>query len=168
MNTTLSSWVRRAGGSLLFLGYIPFMPGTLGAAATTGAVWYLHLHYPGMFSLAMAPYFWLLFLGLCTVSFWLGRDAERVFGRDDPPRFIFDEVVGQFLTYFMIPLSWRTLLLGFLLFRFFDIVKPFPVHRMEEMEGGVGITMDDVAAGACANLTMVGILALYHMIQGYL
>lgn len=168
MDHSLQSWVRRAGGSLMFVGYIPVMPGTWGSAVAVAGAWYVNGRWPELFTLSMAPTFWLFILGMCAASFYLAGDADRVFGRDDPPQFVADEFVGQCITFFMIPLSWRTLLLGFLLFRFFDIVKPFPVHNMEDIEGGVGVTMDDVAAGACANLTMVGILAIYHVIKSRL
>ena len=68
----------------------------------------------------------------------------------------------------MIPISLKTLLLGFLLFRFYDIVKPFPVYQMQELEEGVGVTMDDVVAGVLANVSLMIILAVYGWVKGYL
>jgi phosphatidylglycerophosphatase A len=81
---------------------------------------------------------------------------------------IIDECAGQFLTFLFVPLTLNTLVLGFLLFRFFDIVKPFPIYKMEELEGGVGITMDDVVAGIFANLSLLAIVAGYHIVKAAL
>jgi phosphatidylglycerophosphatase A len=68
----------------------------------------------------------------------------------------------------MIPISLRTLILGFVLFRFYDIVKPFPVYRLEEIDGGIGVTMDDVAAGILANVTLMFMIWVYQWIMAYL
>jgi phosphatidylglycerophosphatase A len=64
-----------------------------------------------------------------------------------------------------IPLSIKTLVLGFFLFRFFDIIKPYPVHTMESLDGGLGIVMDDVAAGVLTNVSLLVILFGYHFVK---
>ena len=77
-------------------------------------------------------------------------------------------MAGQVITFFMSPISIKTLLIGFLLFRFFDIVKPFPIGTMQELDGGVGVTMDDVLAGVFANISLFLILGGYQLIRSYL
>jgi phosphatidylglycerophosphatase A len=91
-----------------------------------------------------------------------------VFGDDDPSPVIIDEVAGQLVTFFMVPLTLKTLIAGFLLFRFYDIVKPWFVNNLQELEEGVGITLDDVAAGVLANITLVLLLLGYNWVRAYL
>lgn len=161
-------WIRKAGASLFFLGFIPLAPGTLGSAVTVGAMWYLNEKYDRFLSPEYLVFYWGAIMLLIAISIFLSSNSKEVFGSDDPSPVIIDEVAGQFITFFMIPLSIRTLVIGFLLFRFFDIVKPFPVYHMEEIEDGVGITMDDVAAGVLANISLLLILAGYHWVKAYL
>lgn len=70
---------------------------------------------------------------------------------------VIDEVAGQLITFVAVPLSWKSLLAGFILFRGFDILKPPPVRQLERLPGGAGIVLDDVAAGLYA-------LALMHVL----
>jgi phosphatidylglycerophosphatase A len=161
-------WIRKLGASVFFLGYFPYGPGTVGSAVTVGALWYLDYRYKNLFTPEHLVFYWGAIMILALVSIYLSSQSKEVFGSDDPKPVIIDEVVGQFVTFFMIPLSIRTLIVGFFLFRLFDIIKPFPVHRMEEMEGGVGITMDDIAAGVMANISLMLILAGYHWVKSYL
>jgi len=165
---TLSYWIRKLGASVFFLGYFPYGPGTVGSAVTVCALWYLDYRYQNLFTPEHLVFYWGAIMMLALVSIYLSSQSKEVFGSDDPGPVIIDEVVGQFVTFFMIPLSIRTLIAGFLLFRLFDIIKPFPVHHMEEMEGGVGITMDDVAAGVMANISLILILSGYHWVKSYL
>jgi phosphatidylglycerophosphatase A len=72
----------------------------------------------------------------------------------DPPFVVIDEVLGQWLTFLFAPLTWKTLLAGFILFRGFDIVKPPPVRQLEKLPAGTGIVLDDVAAGIFALAVM--------------
>jgi len=164
----IMKWVQKMGATLFFIGYIPPMPGTLGSAAVIGTLWYTHLRVPAFFEAPMVPFFWFAILGLITISIVLSSNAEEIFGKEDPGCVIIDECAGQLITFFLIPITWRTLLLGFVLFRFFDIVKPFPVYKLEEVDGGVGITMDDVAAGVLANIVMAGILFLFQQVKLWL
>ncbi|HZQ19292.1 MAG TPA: phosphatidylglycerophosphatase A [Terriglobales bacterium] len=72
----------------------------------------------------------------------------------DPQFVVIDEVAGQWITFLFVPVSWKTLLAGFILFRGFDIVKPPPVRQLEKLPGGSGIVLDDVAAGIFALIVM--------------
>jgi phosphatidylglycerophosphatase A len=76
--------------------------------------------------------------------------VARASGNKDPQQVVIDEVAGQWITLLFAPVSWKTLLAGFILFRGFDIVKPPPVRQLEKLPGGTGIVLDDVAAGMFA------------------
>ena len=140
-----------AGG----VGYAPIAPGTFGSAL--GVILYLLLSplHPLLFALTAAT---LLALGS-----WAADRAEHFFGRKDDGRIVIDEVVGQLLALapllFFTNLAGATFLAllgaGFLLFRLFDIWKPGPVAWAERrFEGGAGVMLDDVAAGALAALAI--------------
>jgi phosphatidylglycerophosphatase A len=76
--------------------------------------------------------------------------AARKTGLKDPQSVVIDEVAGQLIPFLALPASWKSLVLGFILFRGFDIVKPPPVRQLERLPEGLGIVMDDVAAGVYA------------------
>jgi phosphatidylglycerophosphatase A len=93
-------------------------------------------------------------LGLASLAVALGIPAATLVsssrGIKDPSFVVIDEVAGQLIALLWIPLSWKSLLLGFILFRGFDIAKPPPIRYLERLPGGTGIMLDDVAAGLCA------------------
>jgi phosphatidylglycerophosphatase A len=76
--------------------------------------------------------------------------VARASGLEDPQFVVIDEVAGQLITLIAVPVSWKSLLLGFILFRGFDIVKPPPVRQFERLPEGIGIVIDDVGAGLYA------------------
>ena len=83
-----------------------------------------------------------------------GKAADDV-GVHDHPAIVWDEFVGFFITMFMIPISWKSILVGFILFRIFDILKPWPISYIDKkMTGGFGIMFDDVLAGIFALIIM--------------
>jgi len=113
------------------------------------------------------PWLWVLLASLALAIFmvgvWSAGCAEKFFGRVDPRHVVIDEVAGQMLTFLARPdASWKWLLAGFVLFRIFDVVKPFPARRLERLAGGWGIMMDDVAAGA---YSMVALLILGYLLR---
>ncbi len=165
---SLLNLFRKIGASLFFIGYIPPASGTIGSALTVLGIWFVHAKYPVFFDIQHLVWYWGAAIALIAISIVLSSNAKNVFGKDDPSAVIIDEVAGQFITFFMIPISLYTLIAGFVLFRFYDIVKPFPVNKMEEMDDGVGITMDDIAAGVYANITILVLMACYHWVKGYL
>ena len=85
--------------------------------------------------------------------------AQTTAGKIDPQEVVIDEVVGMAVTLALVPLDLKTIGLGFLLFRIFDVAKPFPVRRFEKLPGGWGIVMDDVMAGIYANLCLRVVLS---------
>jgi phosphatidylglycerophosphatase A len=167
MNTVLDR-IRKVGASCFYLGYVPFASGTVGSALTILILFFARDDLAFMLGPENAVSYWWAIVTLTAVSFFLCDRGKEIFGDDDPKQAIFDEVVGQFITFFMIPINIRTLVLGFVLFRFYDIVKPFPVYRLEEIDGGIGVTMDDVAAGVLANVTLMFLIWAYHWIVVYL
>jgi phosphatidylglycerophosphatase A len=80
--------------------------------------------------------------------------VARALGREDPSQVVIDEVAGQLIAFIAVPLNWHTLLAGLILFRAFDITKPFPLRRLERLPEGTGIMLDDVGAGLYALLVM--------------
>ncbi len=133
--------------TLFGLGYIPWAPGTWASLATTIAWWLL--------TAAVRPN-WQSAVALLLAGFAIGLGipaatrVARETGQKDPQFVVIDEVAGQFIPFLAIPASWKSLLLGFILFRGFDIVKPPPVRQLERLREGLGIVMDDVAAGVYA------------------
>ena len=97
-------------------------------------------------------------IGLITVTFavgtWAATHAERYFGTVDPGAVVIDEVLGMLVTLAFIPVGLTGALTGFVLFRVFDVIKPFPANRLETLHGGLGIMADDAAAGVYANLCL--------------
>jgi phosphatidylglycerophosphatase A len=161
----LIKWLQKMLASLFFLGYIPGMPGTIGSLVATGVIGLIYWKAPLYLSHQYLQYHWLILACLVALSIILSSRAKEFFGDSDPKQVIIDEFAGQCITFFMIGISWQSLVLGFALFRFFDIVKPYPVYKMEEIEGGTGITMDDVMAGFYANISLAIIIFCYHVIH---
>ncbi|HXN32382.1 MAG TPA: phosphatidylglycerophosphatase A, partial [Polyangiaceae bacterium] len=95
------------------------------------------------------------------VGVWAASVVARELDEKDPQLVVVDEVAGFLVT--MLPVtvpSWRTVAIGFVLFRLLDVVKPWPVRRLEHLPGGWGIVLDDVAAGALGALIMIGLRSL--------
>lgn len=126
-------------------------PGTWGSAAAVliwAVVWHWIPEHLDSFVLA----------GLALLAILVGIPAATRFARasqlKDPQSVVIDEVAGQWITLLFAPVSWKTLLVGFILFRAFDILKPPPVRQLERLPEGTGIVVDDVAAGLYALLVM--------------
>lgn len=151
------SRLKLALSTCLFLGLAPFAPGTFGTLGGVAIAWLL----------ADSPNYliWILVLAavLYAVGRWCGTWAEEYAGGKDPQFFVLDEVIGYLVTVAWIrgP-SLTTLVVAFLLFRFFDIVKVPPTKRFERIGGGDGILLDDVVAGiyAFAVLTVLRLTLL--------
>jgi len=130
-----------------YTGNIPWAPGTFGTL-------------PGLFLcffLARLPLLVsiLLILALIALAIWIAGEAEKMLGKKDPGCIVIDEIAGMAVTLLAIPISLQTAVAGFLLFRFFDVVKPPPIRTIDKkVHGGIGIVMDDVIAGVFANLVL--------------
>lgn len=130
-----------------YSGYLPKAPGTWGSIVGV-ALWF------GLRKMEIVPY-----LGIVAVLFVIGTacagSAEKIVDRGDPGIVVIDEIVGQLIALAAAPAHPATALAGFALFRFFDILKPFPVSWFDKhIHGGLGIMLDDVFAGLYALLIL--------------
>lgn len=144
----------------LGLGYMPKAPGTWGSLAGV-AIYGLTLRCLPLAGGPPSPSgtLWLgsaaaIAIALAAVGVWSADRVAKFTGKKDPQFVVIDEVSGQHLAYALslAPLNWKYLLLGFILFRAFDIWKPFPARQAESLPGGLGIMADDWAAGLYAAL----------------
>lgn len=131
-----------------YIGYVPIAPGTFGAAAGLG-----------IFALLRAtPSFpWgdgVAILVSFVVGTWAAFAAERHFNRKDPGPIVIDEVLGMLITVAWLPASPSVAIAGFLWFRLFDVIKPFPARQLESAPGGYGVMLDDAMAGVYAHVAL--------------
>jgi len=154
---SLSIWIATGLGS----GYFPVAPGTAGSALGLALV--IAFRQTSLDALGLAVTLAACAALLFVVGVWSAGKAEKVFGRVDPGQVVIDEVAGQILTFVATPrVAWMGLIVGFILFRAFDIVKPFPARRAERLPGGWGIMVDDVVAGLYSLMVLV---VLGHFIK---
>ncbi len=129
------------------LGRIKVAPGTFGSIAA------LPLAY-GLSLVGVGPYA-LFMLVLFPVAVWAAEAHSAVMGEHDSQTIIIDEVLGMLISLFWLPMTWQTFAIGFLLFRLLDITKPFPISVLDrKVTGGIGVIIDDVAAGVVVNVIL--------------
>ena len=141
----------------LGVGHFPYGPGTMGALLAI-LIWYpitTMANHTTWFLITLA-----LILAFTLLGAWSSTVAERYWG-EDPSRVVIDEVVGQWITLLAVPavFSWWHVLAAFVLFRFFDIVKPLGVQKMENFKSGWGIMADDILAG-CYGAILIYLLSI--------
>jgi phosphatidylglycerophosphatase A len=141
--TRFAVFVATAG----YCGYFPIAPGTVGSAA--GLVVYALVRWVQSPVLETG-----LILGLFAAGIWAGTIAEHYLGGVDPGPIVIDEVVGMLITLAFISVGWSGALAGFVLFRIFDVMKPYPAGRFERLHGGLGVMSDDAMAAVYANLSL--------------
>lgn len=155
-NRTLWAW---ATGSFFGIGMVGKGGGTVASVATV-LLWELAARTPAF---AIYPYAYLTTVAAITVTL-LGIPAASIMARElnkkDPSEVVIDEVAGQLIALIAVPLHWKYALASLILFRVFDIFKPPPVSNLEALPGGMGIMMDDVAAGLYALLIMQLVIRL--------
>lgn len=133
------------------MGYLPKAPGTFGSLL--GILIYLRLR---EFRIVYITVVALLFV----IGFLISKKAEDIFGQKDSPKIVIDEIAALCFVYLFIKPTLLIILLGFVLFRIFDILKPFPIKRVQKMPGSLGIMLDDIAAG----IYVIIILAVFQYI----
>ena len=159
------------------VGYLPIAPGTWGSLVGVGIYLLLRdltFHVLHMMTrensvLLFAP--WSVFIALelvvitvvSLVGIWAASRTEKLSGKKDPGKVVVDEVAGQLIA--LLPVlpfdrGWLGIIVAFLLFRLFDIVKPYPARRLENLESGLGIMSDDLVAGAYAAVATSVIIAI--------
>jgi len=129
------------------VGYSPVAPGTLGTLVAVLIYYFL--------SEVPSPIYEITLIGFFFLSVWISENAEIFFGKKDDQRIVIDEIMGFLITMLWVPKTTAFIIVGFLLFRFFDILKPFPVRHLEKkLKGGYGVVLDDVMAGVYANIIL--------------
>ena len=136
-----------------YLGYVPVAPGTFGSAA--GLVVYAAVRWWGSPAVELAVIALVLVIGV-----WSGTIAERHFGGVDPAPVVLDEVAGMLITLALISVTPTGAIVGFLVFRLFDVLKPWPANRLEALSGGLGVMADDAMAAVYSNVAMRVLVAV--------
>jgi phosphatidylglycerophosphatase A len=136
-----------------YSGYLPKAPGTWGSLV--GLLLFLLLHTLNV------PVYLAVTAGLFVLGSFVAGEAEKILDTRDPGVVVIDEIVGILITMIAVPVTPLTLLLGFILFRIFDVLKPFPVNFFDKkFHGGLGIMLDDVMAGIYS-LIILQLLVLF-------
>jgi len=149
----LGVWIATCGPA----GYAPIAPGTFGSAVGV-AIYFLIGNWSLQAQIGAA-------VAAIVIGTWAASVAARHFDRSDPSQVVVDEVAGQMVTLAGLGTSWTTLLLGFLIFRALDIIKPWPANQLERLHGGRGIMADDVMAAIYGQALLRGLIYFSH---GYL
>lgn len=147
------------------LGYVPWAPGT---AASLGAAGLFALVQHWLDGTVLQFIYLLLLASLALLALWSTENALPAWNRPDPRPIVIDELLGQWLGYGGLLVAalmglpqgragagWKSLLAGFILFRAFDVAKPFPIRRSERLPGAAGVVLDDVLAGIYAALGLL-------------
>jgi phosphatidylglycerophosphatase A len=137
--------------TVLGVGRVPFAPGTFGSAA--GLLIWAALS-------GSLPAQAAAILVVFVAGSWSGGIAEHHYGATDPGAVVIDEVLGMLITLFLNPVGWTGAVVGFVLFRIFDVIKPYPANRLERLHGGLGIMSDDAMAAVYANMVLRMLIAL--------
>ncbi len=135
----------RSVSTVFGIGYLPLMPGTF--ASLAGLLLYLVIRHNIHLYLGITIF--LLIAGL-----YVSGKAEKLFGKDDPGEIVIDELCGMLIVYLFIPFTLFNLITGFIIFRVLDIIKLYPISRLERLKGGWGIMLDDITAGIFANIML--------------
>lgn len=158
------------------VGYLPLAPGTWGSAVGVviylGVTWLdaaieLHLLDRGWNSLQVNAWvhtvILIVFLLFCLLGIWAANRATHLFKNKDPQQAVVDEVIGQLIVFLFVPFvsHWGFILAGFLLFRLFDIWKPYPIDSLQNLPAGIGVCADDILAGIYGGVCLNLIYAIY-------
>ena len=137
-----------------FVGTVPFAPGTFGAIIGLPVCFLI-----SKLNFLLAVVYTLVFI---LFAIWVAAAAGKILKKEDPAEIVIDEIAGLMVTLVGIPFTAGAAIAGFVIFRAFDILKPFPIRTLEEkVPGGPGIVLDDVMAGIYANIILR--LAIYLM-----
>ena len=155
------------------VGYLPLAPGTWGSMVGVGIyllfVWIEENATTKLISWGepqitawIHAFNAVIFLAFCLLGIWAAGHSTKLFKHKDPSQAVVDEVIGQLLTFLFIPFtfSWKLILPGFLLFRLFDIWKPYPIDSLQNLPAGIGVCADDILAGVYAGAILSIIYAV--------
>jgi phosphatidylglycerophosphatase A len=135
------------------VGWIPVAPGTAGSALAVLVLWQVPFSRAGL---------GVFFVVVMLAGTWAAHQAERVLGLKDPGAIVIDEVAGMTLSVLAFPLTLPVLAAGFVLFRLFDVTKPFPARASQRVPGGLGVMVDDLIAGLYAAIVLALLRAVTH------
>jgi phosphatidylglycerophosphatase A len=134
---SLALAVASAGGA----GFAPVGPGTAGSFVAALALWLIPFTVPMLFAALVVT---------TAAGVWAGARTERMLGQKDPGMVVIDEVAGMMLSVLLVPRTPAVLAVAFVLFRIFDVWKPFPAYQSQALPGGWGVMADDLIAGGYA------------------
>ncbi len=136
-----------ASATGFYTGYIPFASGSFGTVVAVPLCALLSI---------LGPFEGLvLVLAFSAVAVWIAGEAEKIFKAKDSRLIVIDEMAGLLVTLYLVPWSLEALIGGFVVFRFMDILKPFPIRKLEStLPGGWGVVGDDLLAGVYANVVL--------------
>jgi phosphatidylglycerophosphatase A len=129
-----------------FVGYIPYAPGTFGTFVGI-PILYILKKLPLTLSIAFIIIF-------SVFSIFISDSARKIYKSKDPRCVVIDEIAGYLCAGIFFPFTWKFVSLSFILFRFFDILKPYPVKKSELLNGGCGIVLDDVVSGLFSAISL--------------
>lgn len=132
-----------------YVGFFPIAPGTAGSLAALAP--YALVRWAGLPGVELGT-----IIAVFAIGVWAATGTERALARKDPGPVVIDEVLGMLMTLAFLPLSLWGIVTGFLIFRLFDVIKPFPAGRLEHLPAGLGIMADDAMAGVYAHLVLRG------------
>jgi len=141
--------------SFFYIGHSPFMPGTLGSLA--GLLVYFVVK-------DKLPIYTFSMLFLFALGILFSSEAERIYKRKDAQMIVLDEACGMMLSLFLVPYNPWIMLLGFILFRAFDILKPPPAKAIEKFSGAFGVMFDDIIAAIYTNFILQIISRAFHLL----
>ncbi|PYM93144.1 MAG: phosphatidylglycerophosphatase A [Candidatus Rokuibacteriota bacterium] len=129
-------------------------PGTVGSALAVVIIWVVPFSRAGLV---------VFFVVVTLAGTWAAHRAERLLGTKDPGPIVIDEIAGMTLAVLPFPPTLAVLAVGFILFRIFDVTKPFPAHASQRLRGGLGVVVDDLIAGLYALV----VIAILHAALGW-
>ena len=137
----IALWIATVGP----VGRIKYAPGTFGSLCAIPLL---------LLSQNQSQLLWLLFIVFTILGIWSSGAAAKKLNIHDPSIVVIDEVCGMLITFLFVPITWYTILIGYVCFRIFDIFNPPPIRLLEKAPGGIGIVLDDLGAGLYANLIL--------------
>lgn len=157
------------------VGYLPLMPGTFGSLVGVG-IYFLIRQFELSGEVLLAANGWqaarveawqhvvnlVAFLLFCLLGIWAANRATRLFRNKDPQQAVVDEIIGQLIVFLFVPfnIGWQFVLAGFVLFRLFDIWKPYPIDSLQNLPAGIGVCADDILAGVYGGVGLAFIYAV--------
>ncbi len=143
-------WYDKLFLTVFGFGYAPKAPGTFGTIAGLGIYLALYMLLPDTYN-----YLAIGLIIICTILGSISTDRMEKDWGEDPSRVVIDEAIGIWITMLFLPINWTTAILGFVLFRFFDILKPLGIGTIDKkMNNGFGVMLDDIVAGIYAHIVI--------------